>query len=187
VLPPDVAAVLGKVELTKSTGVAGEKGDMVALAKAHEFAIREDHAGEFQRIIEEARKADANPLAKLEPEIGDLHQFKLEEIADFLAERGLPIPSITEPKPIEPVTLVTLKDAWELKNTNERTRRTKRRYMTRFAEHLGHNDANRVTPEDFTAFEEVLLTQANAGEIAYKSVENILAGIRAVFAAGLKA
>ena len=72
VLPPDVAAVLGKVELTKSTGVAGEKGDMVALAKAHEVAIREDHAGEFQQIIEEARKADADPLAKLEPEIGDL-------------------------------------------------------------------------------------------------------------------
>ena len=71
-LPPDVAAVLGKVELTKSTGVAGEKGDMVALAKAHEVAIREDHAGEFQRIIEEARKADADPVAKLEPEIGDL-------------------------------------------------------------------------------------------------------------------
>lgn len=36
----DVAAVLGKVELTKSPGVAGEKGDMVALAKAHEVAIR---------------------------------------------------------------------------------------------------------------------------------------------------
>lgn len=59
--------------------------------------------------------------------------------------------------------------------------------MTRFAEHLGHNDANRVTPEDFTAFEAVLLNQANAGEIAYKSVENILAGLKAVFAAGLKA
>ena len=70
----------------------------------------------------------------MEPEIGDLHRFKLEEIADFLAERGLPNPFITEPKPVEPVTLVTLKDAWELKNTNGRTRRTKRRYITRFAE-----------------------------------------------------
>ena len=72
VLPPDVAAILGKKELTKSTGVAGQKGDMVALAQARDVAIREDHQGEFQRIIEEARKADADPVAKLEPEIGDL-------------------------------------------------------------------------------------------------------------------
>jgi integrase len=187
VLPPDVAAILGKAELTKTTGVAGEKGDMVALAKARDVAIREDHQGEFKRMIEEARKADADPLAKLERGIGDLRRFKLEEIADFLAERGHPNPFITEPEPIEPVTFVTLQDAWELKNTNERTRRTKHRYMTRLAEHLGHNDANRVKPEDFAAFEGVLLTQANAGEIAYKSVENILAGIKAVFAAGLKA
>jgi integrase len=187
VLPPDVAAILGKAELTKTTGVAGEKGDMVALAKARDVAIREDHRGEFKRMIEEARKADADPLAKLEREIGDLRRFKLEEIADFLAERGHPNPLITEPEPIEPVTFVTLQDAWELKNTNERTRRTKRRYMTRLAEHLGHNDANRVKPEDFAAFEGVLLTQANAGEIAHKSVENILAGIKAVFAAGVKA
>jgi integrase len=187
VLPPDVAAILGKAELTKTTGVAGEKGDMVALAKARDVAIREDHQGEFKRMIEEARKADADPLAKLEWEIGDLRRFKLEEIADFLAERGHPNTFITEPEPIEPVTFVTLQDAWELKNTNERTRRTKRRYMTRLAEHLGHNDANRVKPEDFAAFEGMLLTQANAGEISYKSVENILAGIKAVFAAGVKA
>jgi integrase len=187
VLPPDVAAILGKAELTKTTGVAGEKGDMVALAKARDIAIREDHRGEFKRMIEEARKADADPLAKLEREIGDLRRFKLEEIADFLAERGHPNPFITEPELIEPVTFVTLQDAWGLKNTNERTRRTKRRYMTRLAEHLGHNDANRVKPEDFAAFEGVLLTQANAGEIAHKSVENILAGIKAVFAAGVKA
>jgi integrase len=77
--------------------------------------------------------------------------------------------------------------AWELKNTNERTRRTKHRYMTRFAEHLGHDDGNRVTPEDFAAFEGVLLKRGNAGEIAHKSVENILAGIKAVFATGRKA
>ena len=68
VLPPDVAAILGKAELTKTTGVAGEKGDMVALAKAHEVAIREDHAGEFIRIIKETREADADPLKKLERE-----------------------------------------------------------------------------------------------------------------------
>jgi hypothetical protein len=105
----------GKAELTKTTGVAGEKGDMVALAKARDVAIREDHQGEFKRMIEEARKADADPLAKLEREIGDLRRFKLEEIADFLAERGHPNPFITEPEPIEPVTLVTLQDAWELK------------------------------------------------------------------------
>jgi hypothetical protein len=138
-------------------------------------------------MIEEARKADADPLAKLEREIGDLRRFKLEEIADFLAERGHPNPFITEPEPIEPVTFVTLQDAWELKNTNERTRRTKRCYMTRLAEHLGHNDANRVKLEGFAAFEGVLLTQANAGEIAHKSVEKYPGGIKAVFAAGVKA
>jgi hypothetical protein len=186
-LSPDVAAILGKKELTKSTGVAGEKGDMVALAKAHEVAIREDHAGGFKRIIEEGRRADADPLAKLAREIGDLRRFNLEEIADFLAERGHHDPFIVEPEPIKPATFATLQDAWELKNTNRRTRRDKRRYMTRFAEHLGHNDAERVTPEDFAAFEGVLLTQANAGEIAHKSVENILAAIKAVFAAGVKA
>jgi len=85
------------------------------------------------------------------------------------------------------VPFAVLLAAWELKNTNKRTRRTKRRYMRRFAEYLGHEDANRVTPEDFATFEGVLLKQANAGEIAHESVENILAGISAVFAAGVKA
>ena len=40
--------------------------------------------------------------------------------------------------------------------------------MDRFAEHLGHDDANRVTPEHFAAFKAKLLKQANAGEIAHK-------------------
>jgi integrase len=187
VLPPDVAAILGKAELTKTTGVAGEKGDMVALAKAHEVAIREDHQGEFKRMIEEARKADDDPLAKLEREIGDLRRFKLEDIADFLAERGHPNPFITEPEPKEPVTFDVLLATWELENTNERTRRTKRRYMARFAEHLGHHDATRVEPPDFAAFKETLLKQANAGEVAYKSAENHIAGVKAVFNAAVKA
>jgi hypothetical protein len=47
-LPPDVSAILGKAELTKTTGVAGEKGDMVALAKARDVAIREDQGGRVQ-------------------------------------------------------------------------------------------------------------------------------------------
>jgi hypothetical protein len=187
VLPPDVAAILGKAELTKTTGVAGEKGDMVALAKAHEVAIREDHQGEFKRMIEEARKADDDPLAKLEREIGDLRRFKLEEIADFLAERGHPNPFITEPEPKKPVTFDVLLATWELENTNERTRRTKRRYMARFAEHLGHHDATRVEPPDFAAFKETLLKQANAGEVAHKSAENHIAGVKAVFNAAVKA
>jgi len=187
VLPPDVAAFLGKAEMTKTTGVAGEKGDMVALAQARDVAIREDHQGEFQRMIEEARKADADPLAKLEREIGDLRRFKLEEIADFLAERGHSNPFITEPEPKEPVTFEVLLATWELENTNDRTRRTKRRYMARFAEHLGHHDATRVEPPDFAAFKETLLKQANAGEIAYKSAENHIAGVKAVFNAAVKA
>jgi hypothetical protein len=187
VLPPDAAAILGKAELTKTTGVAGEKGDLVALARAHEIAIREDHAGEFKRIIEEVRKSDANPLSKLEREIGDLRRFKLEEIADFLGERGYPNPFITKPLPKEPVTFEVLLATWELENTNERTRRTKRRYMARLAEHLGHPDATRVEPLGFSAFKEMLLKQANAGEIAYKSAENHMAGIKAVFNAAVKA
>jgi hypothetical protein len=187
VLPPDVAAMLGKKELTKSTGVAGQKGDMVALAKAHEVAIREDHAGEFIRKIKEAREADADPLNNLGREIGDLRRFKLEEIADFLAERGHPNPFITAPEPKEPVTLDVLLATWELENTNERTRRTKRRYMARFAEHLGHHDATRVEPPDFAAFKETLLKQANAGEVAHKSAENHIAGVKAVFNAAVKA
>src|SRR5215813_15188838 len=65
VLPPDVAAILGKTELTKTTGVAGEKGDMVALAKAHDVAIREDHQGEFKRIIAEAREEGNHPYNRL--------------------------------------------------------------------------------------------------------------------------
>ena len=40
VLPPDVAAILGRGELTRTTGVAGEKDDMVALANARDVAIR---------------------------------------------------------------------------------------------------------------------------------------------------
>jgi hypothetical protein len=187
VLPPDVATILGKKELTKSTGVAGQKGDTVALAKAHEVAIREDHAGEFQRIIKEAREADADPLAKLEREIGDLRRFKLEEIADFLAERGHPNPFIAEPEPKEPVTFAALLATWELENTNKRTRRTFSRYMARFAEHLGRDDANRVSPEGFIAYKEKLLKAANAKEMSHTTVENIITAIKSVFAAGHKA
>jgi integrase len=77
--------------------------------------------------------------------------------------------------------------AWELENTNKRTRRAKRRYIDRFAEHLGHDDANRVRPEDSSGFKEALLKEANDGKIAHKSVENILAGVKAVFNAGSKA
>jgi integrase len=187
VLPPDIAAILGKKELTKSTGVAGQKGDMVALAKAHEVAIREDHAGEFQRIIKEARETNSDPLVKLEREIGDLRRFKLEEIADFLAERGYPNPFIAEPEPKEPVNFGTLLDTWELENSNKRTLRTKRRYMGQFAAYLQHSDALRVSPPDFIGFKEMLLRDAKDGKIAYKSVENTLAGVKAVFNAGLKA
>lgn len=186
VLPPDVATILGKKELTKSTGVAGQKGDAVALAKAHEVAIREDHAGEFDRIINEAREADADPLTKLEREIGDLRRFKLEEIADFLAERGHSNPFIAEPEPKEPVTFSTLLATWELENTNKRTRRTFGRYMNRFAVHLGHDDASRVTPEDFISFKETLLRAANAKQMSHTTVSNILTAIKSVFAAGQK-
>jgi hypothetical protein len=50
VLPPEVAAIVGKSELTRTTGVAGEKDNMVALAKARDVAVREDHQGEFSGL-----------------------------------------------------------------------------------------------------------------------------------------
>jgi integrase len=223
VLPPDVAAILGKRELTKSTGVAGQKDDMVALAKAHEVAIREDHQGEFKRIIAHAREEANHPYNRLLKADPNARYLDMQEMSERAAELGIcddlfvahlpksPFEKLLDAEPSlrngelheitarltelghtdaaskEPVPLAVLLAAWELKNTNERTRRTKRRYMTQFAEHLGHDNADRVTPEDFAAFEEVLLKQANAGEIAHKSVENILAGVKAVFAAGRKA
>jgi integrase len=223
VLPPKVAAIVGKSELTRTTGVAGEKDDMVALAKARDVAIREDHQGEFKRIIAEAREEANHPYNRLLKADPNARHLNMEEMSERAAELGIcddlfvvhvpksPFEKLLDAEPSlrnaelheitarltklghtnaaakEPVPFAVLLAAWELKNTNERTRRTKRRYVTRFAEHLGHDDANRVTPEDFAVFEGVLLNQANAGEIAHKSVENILAGIKAVFAAGLKA
>ena len=222
VLPPDVADILGRGELTRTTGVAGEKGDMVALARARDVAIREDHQGQFKQMIAEAREEASHPynrLLKADPnaryldmeeaserarELGisddlfvihvpksrfeklldaepSLRYAELHEITARLTELGY-----TNPAAKEPVPFAVLLAAWELENTNKRTRRTKRRYMARFAEHLGHDDAIRVEPSDFAAFKEKLLTQANAGEIAHKSVENILAGVKAVFVAALK-
>src|SRR5262249_11279959 len=92
---------------------------------------------------------------------------------------------ITHPS-ADPVDFEVLLAAWELENTNRRTRRTKRRYLAYFADHLGHDNAHRVTPEDYAAFKAKLLTQANAGEIAHKSVEDILAAVKALFGAGVK-
>jgi len=220
-MPPDVAAILGKKELTKSTGVAGRKDDVEALAKAHEVATREDHAGEFERIIKEAREHANDPYERLIRVDPSARYLKMEEMSDRAAELGIcddlfvahvpkspletflaaepalrnaPLPDIiarlTELRHSVakgPVSFDTLLETWELENTNQRTRRTKRRYMARFANHLGHDDANRVTPKDFAAFKEKLLTQANAKEIAHKSVENILAGVKAVFVAAVKA
>ena len=117
-----------------------------------------------------------------------LRHAPLHEIADRLMELGEYTDQfVAKPEPKEPVTFDTLLATWELENINQRTRRTKRRYIERFAEHLGHDDAGRVLPEHFIAFKEKLLKQANAGEIAHKSAENTLGGIKAVFAAGLKA
>lgn len=74
-----------------------------------------------------------------------------------------------------------------MENTNKRTRRTFGRYMDRFADHLGHDDADRVTPEDFIAFKEKLLKAANAKEMSHTTVGNIITDIKSVFAAGHKA
>jgi hypothetical protein len=123
-----------------------------------------------------------SPFEKFLDAEPSLRNAELHEITARLTELGH-----TNAAANEPVPFAVLLDAWGLENTNKRTRRTKRRYMARFAEHLGHDDATRVEPSDFAAFKEKLLKQANAGEIAHKSVENILAGVKAVFVAGVKA
>src|ERR1700739_12942 len=86
VLPADVATILGKGELFKTTGVAGEKDDVVALAKAHEVALREDHKGYFDKIIAEARAVDADPLERLLRREPRLRNASLHEVADRLME-----------------------------------------------------------------------------------------------------
>jgi hypothetical protein len=177
VLTPEEAALLGKKALTKATGTTDYD-----TAKQ----ICEGHLVEFERQIAEARGDHLSPLEKLERELGDLRRFKLEEIADFQAERGCPEPFVAEPAPKEKVTFAILRATWELENTNKRTRRTFGRYMDRFAAHLGHDDATRVTPEDFIAFKETLLRAANAKEMSHTTVGNILTAIKSVFAAGHK-
>jgi integrase len=223
VLPPDVAAILGRGELTRTTGVAGEKDDMVALAKARDVAIHQDHQGEFKRIIAEAREEANRPYNRLLKADPNARHLNMGEMSERAAELGIcddlfvvhvrksPFEKLLDAEPSlrnaelheitarltelghtnaaakEPVPFAVLLAAWELENTNKRTRRTKRRYMARFAEHLGHHDATRVEPPDFAAFKETLLKQANAGEIAHKSAENHIAGVKAVFNAAVKA
>jgi len=179
VLTPEEAALLGKKELTKATGTGNYD-----LAKQ----ICEGHLQEFERTIAEARGDHLTPLERFERKYGSVRGRKMEEINDICAEEGFgdPFPGPPKPEKVR-VTFQVLLAAWELENTNERTRRTKRRYMARFTEYLGHDDATRTSPEDFVGFKEMLLKQANAGEIAHKSVENHIAGVKAVFAAGRKA
>jgi hypothetical protein len=222
VLPPDVATILGRGELTRTTGVAGEKDDMVALAKARDVAIREDHQGQFKRTIAEAREEANHPYKRLLKADPNARYLDMEEASERARELGIcddlfvvhvpksPFDKLLDAEPSlrnaelheitarlielghtdaaakEPVPFAVLIAACELENTHARTRRTRRRYMKGFAEYLGHSDATQVRSDNFVAYKEKLLKQANAGEIAHKSVENILAGIKAVFGAGVK-
>jgi hypothetical protein len=89
VLAPDVAVILGRGELTRTTGVAGEKDDMVALANARDVAIREDHQGQFKRVIAEAREEANHPyrrLLKADPNAGYLD---MEEASERARELGI--------------------------------------------------------------------------------------------------
>jgi len=180
VLTPEESALFGgKKALTKKTYTTDE---------SEAKRICEGHLREFEDKIAAARGDHLTPLERFERKYGDPSRHRIEEIADFCAEEGFGDPFHAEPKPKpEPVTFDVLLATWELENTNERTRRTKRRYMARFAEHLGHDEATRVEPPDFAAFKETLLKQANAGEIAHKSAENHIAGVKAVFNAAVKA
>ena len=177
VLPPNVAAILGRGELTRTTGVPGEKNDMVALAKARDVAIREDHQGEFKRMIANAREEANNPYNRLLKADANARYLDMEEASERARELGIcddlfvahvpksPFAKLLDAEPSlrnaelheitarltelghtnaaakEPVPFAVLLGTWEVENTNERTRRTKRRYMARFAEHLGHDDA----------------------------------------------
>lgn len=178
VLIPEEAALLGKKALTKHTGTTDYNE-----AKR----ICEEHLAEFERQIAEARGDHLTPLERLEREVGNLSRFKLEEIADFQAERGHADPFVAAPAPKKPVTFAILLATWELENTNTRTRRTFGGYIDRFAAHLGHDDANLVTPQDFIAFKEALLKAANAKEMSHTTVGNILTAIKSVFGAAHKA
>jgi hypothetical protein len=180
VLTADEAALLGKKALTKATGTE----DYTEARR-----IGELHLAEFERLIAEARGDHLSPLDKLLRDNPHLRFAPLDEIADAGMEVGIDDLFTAPPNtPIkEPVTFATLLATWELENTNKRTRRIFGRYMERFAEHLGHHDANRVTPENFIGFKEQLLKAANAKEMSHTTVGNILTAIRAVFASGHKA
>ena len=89
VLPPEVAAIVGKSELTRTTGVAGEKDDIVALAKARDVAVREDHQGEFKRIIAEAREEANSPYNRLLKADPNVRHLDMEEISERAAELGI--------------------------------------------------------------------------------------------------
>jgi hypothetical protein len=59
--------------------------------------------------------------------------------------------------------------------------------MDRFAAHLGHDAAARVTPKDFIAFKETLLRAANANEMSHTTVGNIITAVKSVFGTGQRA
>ncbi len=147
------------------------------------------HLAEFERLVAEARGDYLSPLDKLLRDNPHLRFARLEEIADAGMEEGIHDLFVTPPNTLvkEPVRFATLLATWELENTNKRTRRTFGRYIDQFAEHLGHGDANRVTPEDFVAFKEKLLEAANAKKMSHTTVGNIITAIKSVFGAGHKA
>ena len=82
VLPPDVAAILARGELTRTTGVAGQKNDMVALAKARDVAIREDHQGQFKQMIAEAREEASHPYNRLLKADPNARYLDMEEASE---------------------------------------------------------------------------------------------------------
>jgi FAD dependent oxidoreductase len=89
VVPREVAAIVGKSELTRTTGVAGEKDDMVALGKARDVAVREDHQGEFKRIIGKACEEANSPYNRLLKADPNARHLDMEEISERAAELGI--------------------------------------------------------------------------------------------------
>ena len=71
--------------------------------------ICEGHLQEFERLIQEARAADADPLAKFERKYGEFWRFQQGEVVDLCLEEGWDDPYPPESKPApEPITFDTL-------------------------------------------------------------------------------
>jgi integrase len=85
----------------------------------------------------------------------------------------------------KPVTFASILDVWKLQNKNAKTGRKFTSIMDELAAFIGHDDANRVTPQNIVAFKESLqkAVDPKTGKAAYhpNTVSNKISAIAAVF------